>query len=338
MKGLFFPFRSLFFIMYFPMRFLPFLALALSAFPVFAQKVTLTPDDKGLRVEIDGKLFTEYVTKDVPRPFLYPIIGAGGENVVRNFPMIADLPGEPQDHKHHRGLWFAHGLVNGQDFWSEDKEFGKQEASNIVAKAEGNKGTFTTDTKWVSADGKVQMTDSRKITITALPNDEKFIDFDITLKASEGEVILGDTKEGTMAIRLCPQLSFPAKTKQKEPVTGKAFNSNGETQMDIWAKRADWVCYYGPDPKGNEVGVAILSHPSNFRSPTTWHARDYGLFAVNPFGLHDFEGLKKGDQDHKGDHKLAKGESLNFRYRFYFAKGQPSAEALTAKFKTYSAE
>lgn len=40
-----------------------------------AQTVTLKPSDPGLRVEIDGQLFSEYVTKDTPRPFLYPLIG-----------------------------------------------------------------------------------------------------------------------------------------------------------------------------------------------------------------------------------------------------------------------
>ena len=32
-----------------------------------AQVVTLKPSDAGLRVEIDGQFFTEYVTKDTPR-------------------------------------------------------------------------------------------------------------------------------------------------------------------------------------------------------------------------------------------------------------------------------
>ena len=39
------------------------------------QTVTLKPSDVGLRVEIDGQLFSEYVTKDTPRSFMYPPIG-----------------------------------------------------------------------------------------------------------------------------------------------------------------------------------------------------------------------------------------------------------------------
>jgi hypothetical protein len=35
----------------------------------------------------------------------------------------------------------------------------------------------------------------------------------------------------------------------------------------------------------------MFDHPQNPRHPTWWHVRDYGLFAANPFGKHDFEKL-----------------------------------------------
>lgn len=307
---------------------------ALWATSLSAQTVTLKPSDAGLRIEIDGQLFSEYIVKNTPRPFMYPVIGSAGESVVRNFPMREDVAGEPKDHKHHRSLWFAHGSVNGVDFWTEDKSFGKQEHVTFgETKAEGNTGAFTADTKWVAPDGKCVMTDSRKITVTALPGGERQLDFDITLKASEGDVVMGDTKEGTMALRLCPSLSLKGEGAQ-----GHVFNSAGDKQKSVWGKHADWVTFYGPDPKGNAVGVTIFSHPSNLRSPMPWHARDYGLFAANPFGLHDFEELKKGDQDGKGDYKIAKGGSLLLRYRFLFTKGKSKPDVISAKFKEYSAK
>lgn len=317
------------------MRFLPILsALVFCSAPLFSQTVTLTQVDAGLRIEIDGKLFSEYIVKDTPRPYLYPIIGAAGESVVRNYPMRDDVPGEAKDHKHHRSLWFAHGSVNGSDFWTEEKQFGTQKHNGFHdLKADGAKGSFSADAQWISHHGKVIMTDSRTITVTALPDGEKMLDFDITLKASEDDVVMGDTKEGTMALRLCPSLSMKGEGAQ-----GHAYNSADQKQKDVWGKPADWVCYYGPDPKGNAVSVAIFNHPKNFRSPTTWHARDYGLFAANPFGLHDFEGLKKGDQEGKGSYTIKKGGNLALRYRFYFAKGKAKPDALAAKFKAYSAE
>ena len=307
---------------------------ALWATSLFAQTVHLKPSDAGLRIEIDDQLFSEYIVKDTPRPFLYPVVGAAGESVTRNFPMRDDVAGEAKDHKHHRSLWFAHGSVNGMDFWTEEKAFGKQEHVSFgETKAEGNRGWFTAETKWMAPDGHCALTDSRTITVTALADGERQLDFDITLKASEGDVNMGDTKEGTMALRLCPSL-----TLKGEGAQGHVFNSAGDKQKDVWGKHADWVSFYGPDPKGNPVAVTMFSHPSNLRAPMTWHARDYGLFAANPFGLHDFEGLKKGDQDGKGDYKIANGSSLRLRYRFLFTKGKSKPEAMDAKFKQYSAD
>lgn len=316
------------------MRHLSFLALGfgLLTAPLAAQTLTLKESDNGLKVEIDGQLFTEYVTKDVPRPFFYPVIGGGGENIVRNFPMKTDVEGEPKDHKHHRGLWFTHGSVNGMDFWSEEKDFGKQQHTGFSdIKAEGAKGSFTATTKWVSADGKPVLTDTRKITVTALEGGEKQLDFDITLTASEGEVLFGDTKEGSMAIRLGPQFEFKG-----DASTGAAYNQQNDKRKAVWGKRSPWVAYYAPDAKGTMVGVAIFEHPKSFRAPTYWHARDYGLFAANPFGVHDFEGKK--EEKTLGDHKMAKGESINLRYRFFFGKGKPMPKAMTAKFEAFSAE
>jgi len=247
--------------------------------------------------------------------------------VTRNFPMRSDVKGEPKDHRHHRSIWFGHGSVNGIDFWSEEKEFGREEhVAFRDQKAEGNKASFTADTRWVTAKGALVLTDTRHIVVTALPQGEKYLDFEITLKATQGEVTFGDTKEGTMAMRLCPSLSL------RNNPEAHAYNSNNVRGKDIWAKRADWVCYYGPDPKGTQVGVVAFSHPTNLRSPEPWHARDYGLFAVNPFGLHDFEGGSKN----AGDYTIAEGDSLTFNYRYYLAKGKPRPDDLKEKFAAYT--
>ncbi|OAI56695.1 hypothetical protein AYO49_03790 [Verrucomicrobiaceae bacterium SCGC AG-212-N21] len=315
-----------------PSLLLVFSLLSLPAAPIAAQTVALKQTDTGLRIDIDGQLFTEYVTKDVPRPFFYPVIGGTGENLVRNYPMKPDVAGEAKDHPHHKGLWFTHGSVNGIDFWGEVKDYGKQQHLGFGdIKAEGSKGSFTTESKWVGPDGTAVLSDARAFTITALPNGEKLLDYDITLKATEGEVVFGDTKEGSMAIRLTPPFSY-----KTDKDTGRAYNTQNDKDKQVWGKRAPWVAYYAPDSQGRTMGVTIFEHPKNFRAPTWWHARDYGLFAANPWGIHDFEGKK--DEKNLGEHKLAKGESLRLRYRFYFANGKPKPEGLAEKFAAYSAE
>src|SRR5580704_15283899 len=75
-----------------------------------------------LRVNIGGQLFTVYHYNDVPRPYFYPVLGPDELPMTRKWPM-EETTDEEHDHPHHRGLWFAHGSINGLDFWSEEKNF-----------------------------------------------------------------------------------------------------------------------------------------------------------------------------------------------------------------------
>jgi hypothetical protein len=99
---------------------------------------------------------------------------------------------------------------------------------------------------------------------------------------------------------------------------------------EAWRKRADWCDYCGP-VGGKTVGVAIFDHPDNPRHPTWWHVRDYGLFAANPFGIHDFEKKPKGT----GDSTLPAGQSITFRYRFYFHRGNETQARVAERYQEY---
>ena len=80
--------------------------------------VTISEHLGKLRVEINGELFTEYLYRGFSKPILYPVVGPHGIGMTRNFPMRR-VEGESNDHPHHKSLWFAHGSVNGIDFWHE---------------------------------------------------------------------------------------------------------------------------------------------------------------------------------------------------------------------------
>lgn len=280
--------------------------------------VQITKLDDRLRVEIGGKLFTEYHFKNTPRPYCYPVLGPEELPMTRDWPM-KDTPGETHDHPHHRSLWFAHGSVDGQDFWSEQKEFGTTVHESFSEIRSGEKvGVIRSKNKWVARDGSIKCTDERTLRFYNLPANERMLDFDITIHASHGDLTFGDTKEGTMAMRLAETMRLkPNPTNVGKP-TGHIVNSNGIRDGETWGKRADWCDYYGP-VQGKIVGVAIFDNPQNPRHPTWWHVRDYGLFAANPFGEHDFEGLKNNKT--AGNLVIPAGKSVTFRYRFYFHEG-----------------
>ncbi|MHC4496322.1 MAG: DUF6807 family protein, partial [Planctomycetota bacterium] len=282
--------------------------------------------DKKLRIEINGKLFTEYNFQDVPRPFFYPVIGPTGVPIIRHYPMKDINPDEAKDHVHHKSLWFTHGEVNGQDFWGEGSRSGKVVHDKFLKVSSGRKvGVIQSKNKWVAKSGEVVCTDTRTHRFYNR-QDGQVMDFEITFHASEGKVVLGDTKEGSMAIRLTPTMRLKGKVGK-----GHIVNSEGDTDGSTWGKRAAWCDYYGP-VEGETVGVAIFDHPQNPKHPTWWHVRDYGLFTANPFGVHNFERKEKG----VGDITIPAGESLTFKYRFYFHKGDDKQGKVARHYREYA--
>lgn len=291
-----------------------------------AAEFTLEETDNGVKVLLDGQFFTEYLKKSGTKPILWPILGPTGVPMTRAFPMER-IKGEKMDHPHHRSLWFTHGNVNGVDFWLESKTKGGQEVHREFRKVVGGpQAVITAVVDWIAPDGKKVLEDERTYTFRT-DGESRIIDFDITLSATEGEVKFGDTKEGTFGVRVPTAIDVESKKG------GTIVNSDGLVDGATWGKPAAWVDYHGPI-KDEVAGVAILNHPSSFRFPTTWHVRTYGLFAANPFGLHDFT----GDNSQDGSHTLAAGEKLAFRYRVVLHKGDEKQAGIAELFSKYSQE
>ena len=307
------------------------IALLLPVVPVpevAAQGVRILPEEDHLRIEINGKFFANYVYRGHSRPILYPVMGPSGLPVTRHWPM-EHREGEARDHPHHRSLWYAHGEINGHDFWSESSRAGTTRHlyfKKIVSRPEV--GRIVSVNELVARNGALVATDTRTITIHNRPDTERILDFDITIHASHGALTLGDTKEGSMAIRLTPTMRLRGEVGQ-----GRILNSRGLADGATWGERAEWVDYYGP-VQGRTVGVAIFDHPDNPRHPTWWHVRDYGLFAANPFGIHDFERREKG----AGDYRIGAGDSGTWRYRFYMHLGDPEAAGTAGRYRAYAGE
>jgi hypothetical protein len=308
-------------------RFLILLATATGIAFTQAAGVDITEQDGSLRITIDGKLFTEYHYKGTSRPFLYPILGPDDVPMTRNWPM-KEVPGEERDHPHHRSLWWTHGDINGHDFWSESAKAGKTVHQKFLeVKSGATEGLIRSLNHLVARDGTLVATADQTVRIHRR-TDDRLLDFEITLHASQGALTFGDTKEGTFGLRLNEALRL---VRDKKPGTGHIVNSEGVRDGATWGKRARWVDYYGP-VDNRVVGVAIFDHPANPRHPTWWHVRDYGLFAANPFGIHDFEKQPAG----AGKLELPAGQSLTFRYRVLFHRGDERAGRVADLYEEYA--
>ncbi len=252
---------------------------------------------------------------------------------------MQQVPGESQDHRHHRGVFFGHGSINGVDFWREPpSKAGRIVHATFEELQSGRESALIrTRNSLLAPEGSRLGAVELSIRVLRSPHG-RTIDFDVTLIATEGELVLGDTKEGTMALRVPDSMivrhSQPGAVKPYRMGEGRIINSEGQRDDDAWGRRAKWVDYFGP-VNGRTVGVALFDHPANPRHPTWWHVRDYGLLAANPFGVHDFERLENPDA---GVMRIPARQSRTFRYRLFLHMGDPQAAKVGERYADYAAE
>ena len=290
------------------------------------EAIAVEPTDFGAVIRIFGETFAEYRIDGEKTPVVWPLYGPAGLPMTRSWPLGPLADGEVDDHPHHRSLWFAHGDVNGHDFWHNEtssaircREILRREAIDGVAVIESNN-------EWL-AGGEIVLTDRRTLRFGAINAESvaspRYVDFEITLLASEGPVAFGDTKEGSFAVRV------PGAMKRKAGLGGRVRNSAGLTDDAAWGRPASWVDYSGlltPDATGPRGGIAIFAHADSFRPTPRWHVRDYGLFAANPFGSVDFP---EGSPD-LSVAALAEGESLTLKYRVVLYAGEAEAAEVSS--------
>ncbi|TWU42878.1 DUF6807 domain-containing protein [Novipirellula artificiosorum] len=284
---------------------------------------TTNPD--GWRILQGEDLFAAYLANSGGKPIVYPIEGPGGQRMTRDFPMLDSTPGEKHDHDHHRSLWFTHGDVNGVDFWADDEGSGKivQIAGEAVVDPKTGNVVVTTKNEWRDATGKRLLSDTRTFTFGA-QQDQRVIDCELRLDATDGDVNFGDTKEGSFGIRVAGTMKVDAK------LGGKITNAEGLQDGEAWGKQSNWVDYSGP-VDGKTVGITLFYHPSSFAAPCFWHVRTYGLFAANPFGVHHFTGGKP-----TAGVTLRAGTSLDIRCRVLLHQGKFDPEKAALEFAAYA--
>ena len=315
-------------------RFL-FVTTALFSISLFADGITLSQDKGRIDVKIDGQLFTSYHYEGVPKPALYPVRWIDGTGMTRRFPMEKALPGESNDHVHHRSVFWGHRHVKGgkdgsiHDFWGENSNSGKQVATEVKS---GKDNSILAANKWVSKTGETIATDNRIIRFNG-DKSSRIIDYTITIHASEGDIVLMDDKDAGMGFRVPDSMCVSPHGTAKIKAEGYMLNSEGGSGGDCWGKRAKWVDYSGL-VEGKILGVAMFDHPNNPRHPTSWHARSYGLCSANIFGKRHFEKL---EDKNAGNYPLKKGQSLTFKYRLYWHAGKGDAKKIESQYRQWVA-
>jgi hypothetical protein len=297
--------------------------------------VALTRSGYHVDVQVGGRPFATYsFDPSVAKPYWSPLRSAHGTVVTRGFPMTPATTGEDRDEPHQRAMYFAHGDINGFDFWGEAafskwsdhpiSTFGRtvfRTINDIQARDDGGSLQATFDL--VAPTGTI----AEETQTYRVEGDEqsRLIDCEFAIHATHGPIVMGDTKEGTFAIRVVKALDSPP---------GHMVNASGASgEKGIWGKRSNWVDYYGR-VAGEDVGLAIFDHPHNLRAPTYWHARAYGLLAANPFGIKAFT----GDRRQNGTYDIPDGGSIVLRYRVFIHQGNPSQAGVADAYRRFVAQ
>lgn len=277
----------------------------------------------------------------VAKPYFWPVNSPDGTPLTRGWPMEEAVPGEAVDHIHQKSLWFCHGDVipegivltskikgiKGVDFWSEAPGHGRIVCMRVeTPRVSGNAGSVVTFNEWQTADALKILDEKRVLHLVDL-GAARLLIFDIDLHASVAPLIFGDTKEGSLGVRVRQELTS-AKGK------GTLTNAEGKVgELQCWGRLSAWCDDSGPF--GNtSAGIAILAHPDN-PVPTGWHSRGYGLMAANPFARQKsgFPAMK----DNQERVQLARGEHLKMRYGILLHQGNAAEGQVAEMYKKFTA-
>jgi hypothetical protein len=288
-------------------------------------KVTVTVEKERIVVAIDGKPFTAlHTARDARKLYLHPVLTATGRRVTRAFPM-EKVAGESTDHAHQRGVWIGAERLSGVDFWENEPSYDRPNGGVVVLKdvvdvrSGTDAGGFTIHADWVAPGDQPWIAETRTMTFRAGAEGERMIDIDLRLLARK-RVTFEDNHDAILGLRLG--------TAFEEAHGGKAVNAEGVAGWErLRGKRSAWVDWHAT-VDGEDVGVAVMDAPTNFRFPTPWHVRDYALLFASPFAFRDYDPSAAD-----GSLTLESGKELRLRYRILI---HPKSVDVAAAFKRFA--
>ncbi len=318
-----------------------------SGFSIVEQK-----DKRQVDILYNNKLLTAYCYYDSSRkPFLFPVNTTDGITVTRGYP-FQPVAGERTDHPHHTGIWLNYESVNGLDFWNNSTAIAVEKRSQYGTivhqkiagkKTNGNSASLTIEAKWIRPDNKTLLNELTTFNFYVRNNDF-VIDRVTKLTATDTTVVFKDVKDGMFAIRVARDLEQPSKeatsfiddkgnitkvgSSTSADVTGMYYGSDGSKGDSVWSTKGKWAILTGKK-QGKDITIGIIDHPKNIGYPAYWHARGYGLFAINPLGRKVFS---KGAEEL--NFSLAPGKSTTFRYEIIIHSGEYLTPAQMEKMST----
>lgn len=247
------------------------------------------------------------------RPFVFPLVGPSGRSLTR-----MGHPHDPIGHSHHNSVWISHHDINGITFWGDTgKNTGRIVHQRVEKLTDGEEeASVTSLNHWVEdATKKTLLVERRKTTVQVLEKGEWLLVLDLQFEAKD-EVTVGKTPFGIIGVRM-------AKSIGVNDGAGTIRNSLGQVnEKEIFWKSAKWVDYSGAIVDKTVEGITLFDHPGNPNHPSVYHVRNDGWMGASL----TFDAPRT----------IAPGKGLRLRYGLYVHAGQPSVEAIEARWGAFA--
>ena len=259
----------------------------------------------------DGAELTRYhYASDLPRPFLFPVIGPSGRSLSR-----MGHPHDPESHSHHNSIWISHASVDGVSFW-DDRAKGRIVHQRIEKFEDSDKAaSVLVVNSWIVTN-QLFLTERRLTTVHPLANDEWLLIIDLQLEPKAESITFDKTPFGLVGVRM-------AKTIGVHDGGGEIRNSEGDiNETNVLWKRARWVDYSGPITRNKTEGITLMDHPSNPNHPTFFHVRNDGWMGTS--------------LTYDAGRTVERAKPLKLRYGCYVHAGAPANGDLDRRWRLFA--
>ncbi|MEO0415070.1 MAG: PmoA family protein [Verrucomicrobiota bacterium] len=296
---------------------------------IAAAPVIVTESDKTVIVSQENRPIFQYNKQPTSQAksaaphfsrtgYIHPLYTPSGKVVTGDY---------AADHPHQHGLFFAwtKSQFRGEptEFWNQAKKLGDIRFGQFQKKSKPLELEFRQIfTTGKDSDAPV-LNETWHITFPKEPSPSHY-QFDLTstqTAATEAPLLIQKHHYGGMAIR--GHDAWLPEDKDSPP-RGTIITSEGKTRENGNHSRPRWVVMHGPID-GHHCGVAVLAHPSNFRSPQ-WvrlHPnKPYFVFA--PMVEEPF--------------RIEKGQPYISRFRYLTFDDEPDLELIETVWKDFAKE
>jgi len=252
--------------------------------------------------------------------FIHPLYSPAGQVLTDDF---------PQGHTHQHGIF--HALVNttfrGEkvDFWNQHDQTGTVRHQAVHAVGNGLwTGSFTTTLEHLAlTTQEPTVVLEEEWTVQIYPSSDYLL-FDITsvqTNVTTDTLYINDYHYGGMAFRGSAEWNAVDTARYTNPM--QVLTSEGVADVSkANHNRPNWIAAHG-SVAGNPAGIAIFSHPENYRHP-------------QPVRVHPQMPYLCFAPMVEGGFAIAPGETYTSHYRFVTYDEQPEADLLERLWQDYA--